>query len=1006
MGTIFNTLLNKIRNRKRAHVAPKSADETARFIADLNQALVPLAEPDKIMESVVKMVGEYLHVDRCGYAEVDKDQNLFTVRGDYVRGGASSIVGQYQMSGFGDRERQVLFGDCPYIVNDIEAESPPGTDLSLYQRGGIRALLCVPLRKGSNFVARIAVQQSEPRHWTENEILLLTTVADRCWESVERARALKVLKESDERYRAFIKNSSEAIWRFELEQPIPLSLSTDEQMEMMFKYAYLAECNEAMARMYGYASAGEIIGARLLDLMVRSDPQNVAMLLKLADNGFRLTDFETHELDRYGNTKYFLNNMTAILENDAVVRAWGTQRDITEQKRAEGERERLSREVEAERDRLKRILEQMPIGVAIATAPSGQNFFHNPEAVRLLRHPLSTVGISGYGEYGGALHEDGSPYRPEEYPLARSLMSEEVIKGEEMRYRRGDGTETVLSVDSAPIYDSEGHLALAVVTFIDIAARRRAEEDLRESEERFSKAFRATPDSLVISRIADGVVLEANDSFLSIAGYKREEVVGKSTLSLGMFVDPATRQRAVALMQEQKFVHDLEFAMKTKSGQVRLMMFSAQPLEIRGEHCWLTIGRDISEQRQAEQERERLLLQEKVAREEAEAANRMKDEVLATISHELRTPLTAILGWAQVLTTGEIPEAQARHALEVIEKNAKSQARLIDDILDTSRIITGRLRLDPQPIAVDAVFQAALEVVRPSAEAKRMSLGVSVDDHGSVVFGDAVRLQQVIWNLLSNAVKFTNAGGHVDARLRCTNDQCEISISDTGVGIEPQFLPYVFERFRQADNTSTRRYGGLGLGLAIVRHLVELHGGRVSASSSGPNQGSTFTVTLPLGSPLRLPETANRPPESESRPAAPSSVAENGARLDRVRVLVVDDDSDTLEMLHYVLRERGATVMTAPSASTAMKTMEQWRPDVVVCDIAMPDQDGYELIAELRSLNAERGGNVPAVALTAYARPEDRAQALAAGFQMHVAKPVDPDELIAVLASLTRGVHI
>jgi CheY-like chemotaxis protein/anti-sigma regulatory factor (Ser/Thr protein kinase) len=340
----------------------------------------------------------------------------------------------------------------------------------------------------------------------------------------------------------------------------------------------------------------------------------------------------------------------------------------------------------------------------------------------------------------------------------------------------------------------------------------------------------------------------------------------------------------------------------------------------------------------------------------------------------------------------------------VIEKNAKSQARLIDDILDTSRIITGRLRLDPQPVEVDAVFQAAVEVVRPSAEAKRMSLGVSVDDHGSVVFGDAVRLQQVIWNLLSNAVKFTNAGGRVDARLSCTEDHCEISISDTGVGIEPQFLPYVFERFRQADNTSTRRYGGLGLGLAIVRHLVELHGGRVSASSPGRNQGSTFTVTLPLGSPLRLPETENRPPESGSKQTTPSSLAENGHRLDRIRVLVVDDDSDTLEMLRYVLRERGATVMTAPSASTALKTLEQWRPDVVVCDIAMPDQDGYELIAAVRSLGAERGGNVPAVALTAYARPEDRVRALAAGFQMHVAKPVDPDELINVLASLTRGV--
>ena len=984
MGTFFSTLLNKIRNRRRAHTEPKSADETARFIAELNQALVPLAEPDKIMETVVKMVGEYLHVDRCGYAEVDKEQNLFIVRGDYVRGGASSIVGQYQMSGFGDRERQVLFGDRPYIVNDIEAESPPGTDLSLYQRGGIRALLCVPLRKDKNFVARIAVQQSTPRHWTEDEISLLTTVADRCWESVARARALKILKESDERYRLLTELSPDGVVIADPACVIHLA-------------------NPAMLRMVGVSSQ-DAVGRNLFDFIVPEYQDSCRDFFgKLMTNAELATEVEAVFRRTDGST--------FPVEVNAVRFEWKGQpfaqivvHDISGRKQAEGERERFSREVEAERDRLKRILEQMPIGVAIATAPSGQIVFHNPEAVRLLRHPFATVGISGYGQHGGALHEDGSPYRPEEYPLARSLMSEEVIKGEEMRYRRGDGTETVLSVDSAPIYDSEGHLALAVVTFIDIAARRRAEEELRESEERFAKAFRASPDSMVISRIADGVVLEANDSFLSIAGYKRDEVVGKSTLSLGLYVDPATRQRAVAMMQQQNFVRDIEFAMKTKSGQVRLMMFSAQPLELRGEHCWLTIGRDISEQKQAEQEREHLLLQEKVAREEAEAANRMKDEVLATISHELRTPLTAILGWAQALTTGEIPEPQAHHALEVIEKNAKSQARLIDDILDTSRIITGRLRLDPQPVEVDAVFQAAVEVVRPSAEAKRMSLGVSVDDHGSVVFGDAVRLQQVIWNLLSNAVKFTNAGGRVDARLSCTEDHCEISISDTGVGIEPQFLPYVFERFRQADNTSTRRYGGLGLGLAIVRHLVELHGGKVSASSPGRNQGSTFTVTLPLGSPLRLPETEDRPPESESKQTTPSSLAENGYRLDRIRVLVVDDDSDTLEMLRYVLRERGATVMTAPSASTAMKTLEQWRPDVVVCDIAMPDQDGYELIAAVRSLGAERGGNVPAVALTAYARPEDRVRALAAGFQMHVAKPVDPDELINVLASLTRGV--
>jgi PAS domain S-box-containing protein len=1126
MGAIFSILLDRIR---RANNAQRNVEQ-ASFIADLDQALLPLAEPEKIMATVVKMVGEHLNVDRCGYAEVDKVHDRFIVKGDYVRAKTSSIVGQYQMSDFGDRERQILLKHRPFIVNDIEAESPPGTDLSLYKRGEIRSMVCIPLRKGTNLVARIAVHQSTPRRWSSEEIALLTTVADRCWESAERARALKTLKESDDRYRAFIENSSEAIWRYELETPIPLTLSGDEQVEMLFKHAYLAECNDAMARMYGYESAGQICGARLGDLLVRSDPQNIAMLLKLRDAGYRLSDFETHEHDRNGDSKYFLNNLTAVVENGAVVRGWGTQRDITEQKQAEdalrsgeeryrlltelspdgvviadtnatihlanqavqrmlgvaargavgrnlfefiapeylnhcqdcmrnlmtntepatqveavfrredgttfpvevnavrfnwkgqpfvqivvhdisgrkqaeGERERWSREIEAERDRLKRILEQMPIGVVIATAPSGRIFFHNVEAVRLLRHPLlHSVDAHLYFQYG-ALHDDRSPYRSEEYPLARSLMSEEVIKAEEMRYRRGDGTETVLSVDSAPIYDSEGQIALAVVTFIDIADRRRAEEALRESEERFAKAFRASPDSLLISRIADGVVLEANDSLLSLAGYERDEIIGKSTMSLGLYLDPASRKRAVEIMKAQNFVRDFEFAMKTKSGQVRLMMFSAEPLELRGQHCWLTIGRDISEQKHAEQERERLLLQEKVARGEAEAANRMKDEVLATISHELRTPLTSILGWAQALTTGGVPEAQTRHALEVIEKNAKSQARLIDDILDTSRIITGRLKLDAQPVGIEPIFQAAIDVVRPSAEAKRISLGVVADDHGSVVFGDASRLQQVIWNLLSNAVKFTSAGGSVEARLNCSDDQCEISITDSGMGIEPQFLPYVFERFRQADSTSTRRYGGLGLGLAIVRHLVELHGGSVSASSPGKDGGSTFKVMLPLGSPLDHHVEKGRPAESESKQILESQQRDTKEKLDGVCVLLVDDDPDTLDMLRCVLRERGATVRTSASAGAALETLDQWRPDVLVSDIAMPEHDGYELITQVRSRLAERGGNLPAIALTAYARSEDRIRALEAGFQMHVPKPVDPGELIDALSSLARKVH-
>jgi CheY-like chemotaxis protein len=341
------------------------------------------------------------------------------------------------------------------------------------------------------------------------------------------------------------------------------------------------------------------------------------------------------------------------------------------------------------------------------------------------------------------------------------------------------------------------------------------------------------------------------------------------------------------------------------------------------------------------------------------------------------------------------------HALEVIARSAKSQSELIADILDMSRIITGRLKLDVRPFDIESVFQAAIDVIRPSAQAKHVALQVVADDGPTMVFGDASRLQQAIWNLLSNAVKFTDAGGHIEAQLTHTSTQTEISITDSGIGIQPQFLPYLFERFRQADSSSTRRYGGLGLGLAIVRHVVEMHGGRVSAVSSGTGQGSTFKITLPLMANLQAPHT--EVPAYESKPDTPAAGTseETVPELDHVRVLVVEDDPDTLDLLKAVLNNYGADVVTAASAREAIDTFEHWRPDVLVSDLAMPDQDGYQLIGQLRARGPERGGNTPAVALTAYARNEDRRRALAAGFQMHLAKPISPKDLIAALANLS-----
>ena len=312
------------------------------------------------------------------------------------------------------------------------------------------------------------------------------------------------------------------------------------------------------------------------------------------------------------------------------------------------------------------------------------------------------------------------------------------------------------------------------------------------------------------------------------------------------------------------------------------------------------------------------------------------------------------------------------------------------------------MKLDAQPLEIERVFRAAIDVIRPSADAKRIALQPVIDDRSGIVFADANRVQQVIWNLLSNAVKFTSEGGRVEARLSRSDGHIEITVTDTGMGIEPQFIPYVFDRFRQADSTSTRKYGGLGLGLAIVRHVVEMHGGTVAASSPGKGQGATFKVRFPIASPDGLLQPEKRPPGPPSKQTTQSDQWDDRQSLSGVRVLVVDDDLDTLEILKVILQNRGAEVITASSAGDALKALEHSLPDALVSDLAMPEHNGYELIERIRQRGPERGGNIPAIALTAYARVEDRVRALKAGFQMYVPKPVDPNELVAVVANLTH----
>ncbi|HKO41702.1 MAG TPA: response regulator [Pyrinomonadaceae bacterium] len=403
---------------------------------------------------------------------------------------------------------------------------------------------------------------------------------------------------------------------------------------------------------------------------------------------------------------------------------------------------------------------------------------------------------------------------------------------------------------------------------------------------------------------------------------------------------------------------------------------------------------EITERKQAEVQRAEMLVREQAARAEAEQANRTKDEFLATLSHELRTPLTAILGWSHLVRTGKLEPVQLARALETIERNARSQSQLIDDLLDVSRIITGKLQIEPRAVDLGSIIESAVEAVRPSFEAKSIKFEITIEPD-AVVMGDANRLQQVFWNLLSNAVKFTPESGTVRIEARRVAPMVRVSVTDTGIGIKPEFLPFIFDRFRQADGSTTRVHGGLGLGLSIVRHLVQMHNGRVQVHSDGQNQGAVFSVEFPLASASSTPVS----PNGSSREAELDPVPAGFSRiLEGLRIVVVDDEADARELVRAILTRCGGEVNCCESAAEAMKAIREWKPDLLVSDIGMPNEDGYSLIKKVRKLRSKRS-KLPAVALTAYATKEDKARALETGFQMHVAKPIEPETLVMSIAS-------
>jgi len=575
------------------------------------------------------------------------------------------------------------------------------------------------------------------------------------------------------------------------------------------------------------------------------------------------------------------------------------------------------------------------------------------------------------------------------------------LAGEELITESHPYAETgVFESRYSPLLDEQNNVTGVIAVIGDISARKQAEEATRRLEFHVESSPLA-----VVEWDSDFRVSRWSASAEGLFGWKAEDVLGKHVNEWRfVFTDDVD---AVALVtNRQREGVEVQGVTRnrnyTREGSILYCEWYNSVLhDERGKLVSvLSLVLDVTARQRAEEERAALLLRERDARQHAEEADRLKDEFLATLSHELRTPLTSILGWASMIRNGEVEGSNATRAIETIERNARSQARLIDDLLDVSRIITGNLRLDLHPLNLAPIVEAALDALRPTADVKGMKLQTRFEPGQCLVKGDPNRLRQVIWNLLSNAIKFTPRHGSVSIDLTCVESTARLTVSDTGDGISPEFLPYVFDRFRQAEGSISRKQGGLGLGLAVARHLVELHGGTIRAESDGVGKGAVFSVDLPLAQERRDPARAEeRIREVERRRRGMGAV-----RLDGVHVLLVEDDDDSRKLLGTMLKRYGARVTSTKSAAEALAAFEGELPDVLISDIGMPDQDGYELMRKLRALPPERGGKTPAIALTGYASRKDRDRAINSGYQQHMAKPIEQADMIKAIAALVgRG---
>lgn len=782
--------------------------------------------------------------------------------------------------------------------------------------------------------------------------------------------------------------------------------------------------NEAATRIFGY-EAHEMIGKPLLVLIPPDRKGEETEILTKIRNRQRIEHYQTVRIRKDGKPIEVSVTVSPILDpSGKVIGASKIARDITRHKRAERERERLYdmlRRMATIRD-LRSLLQEI---TNTATEVSGAAFaasFYNVDDDHGGTSLLHTVagldsGTSWQPHPPSVLHEifaDRRGVRIDDVSLDRRFA-----EGAWMPVAP-DGGSPVRSYLAMPVVTPEGKVlgglffghtspgmfdeqSEAVVSAIagnaSIALENaRLQREVVDTAFRFQQLANTMPQLAWMAR-PDGSLYWANERWHEYTGIAAVQPLEPAWTSV---IEPSEVERvkqtwSSAVRNGERW--EDTFAIRRHDGVYRWHLSRAMPQ--RDEHgnitSWFGTNTDVTEQRELMREREELLVAERAARADAEHVGRMKDEFLATLSHELRTPLNAILGWSHIMRRGSGDPASMSEGLAVIERNARAQSQLIEDLLDMSRIVSGKLRLDAQPVDLGTCVLRAADVLRPMLDAKQIALQMSIDPSAGPMNGDPGRLQQIIWNLLSNAAKFTPRGGRVEVSVRRADSRLELKVSDNGIGIEPHFLPHVFERFRQSDSSSTRQHSGLGLGLAIVRQLVELHGGTIEVRSDGVGKGATFIVFFPIPAALRVEYAAHPHANTTPREGMESPVS-----LEGIQVLVVDDERDSRDLISRLLADHGASVVTAADADGALAKLKEQPPDLILSDVGMPQKDGYQFIREVRSLPANKGGRTTAIALTAFARSEDRTRAMLAGYQFHMPKPIEPQELIATVARLAE----